>query len=140
MHDQAREHDRDTDGIRIPVLREELDVRTQTVETGRLHVRTHVSEREETVELPLSREEFTVERIAVGRTVDVPAEVRQEGDVTIVPVHAEEFVLTRRLVLKEELHIRRHVREAIEHRQVALRTQRVDVVREPAATGGSPSH
>lgn len=113
----------------IPVIREELDVAKDIVETGRLRIRTHVTEREEHVDLPLSREEFTVERVAVGRTVDAPVDVRQIDDVTIVPVHEEQLVVTRRLVLKEELHIRRLVRETRETRQVTLRMQDVEVER-----------
>ena len=122
-----------SDELRIPVIQEELDIHKAVVETGLLRVRTRTTERQEAVELPLSREEFTVERVAVNRPVDAPVEVRQEGDVTIVPVHGEELVVTRRLVLKEELHIRRRVQESREVRQVTLRTQDVEVVREPAA-------
>lgn len=124
-----------TSDLLIPVIREELDVAKEVVETGRLRIRTHVTERHEVVDVPVSREEFTVERVAVGRPVDAPVEVRQEGDVTIVPVHAEEVVVTRRLVLKEELHIRRRVHESHETRHVSLRQQDVDVLRDGAPPG-----
>lgn len=126
--------------LRIPVIREELDVSKEVVETGRLRIHTRVAERQEVVEMPLSREEFSVERVAIGRPVDAPAEVRQDGDVTIVPVHAEEIVVTRRLVLKEELHIRRRVHESVESRPVVLRSQEVDVVRDPVAGPPAASH
>jgi uncharacterized protein (TIGR02271 family) len=116
--------------LRIPVIREELDVAKEVVETGRLRIRTRVTERQEAVQMPLEREEYTVERVAVGRPVDAPVEVRQEGDVTIVPVHEEEIVVTRRLVLKEELHIRRRTLRHHATRHVDLRTQEVDVLRE----------
>lgn len=125
------------DELRLPVLQEELDVHKAVVETGLLRVRTRTSERQESVELPLSREEFSVERIAVNRPVDAPVEVRQVGDVTIVPVHEEELVVSRRLVLKEELHIRRRVHESREAHQVTLRRQDVDIVREPPTGAGS---
>lgn len=130
----------DSPEFRIPVIREELDVTKTQVETGRLHVRSHVSERRETVELPLSREDFSVERVAVNRPVEAPAEVRQVGDVTIVPVHEEEIVVTRRLVLKEELHIRRRLHRSIETREVTLRRQDVDVVRDPPDAGTGARH
>lgn len=128
-----------TEELRIPVIQEELDIAKSVVETGRLHVRTHVSERHEAVQLPLSREDFTVERVAVNRPVDAPVEVRQQGDVTIVPVHEEELAVTRRLVLREELHIRRRVHESLETREVALRRQDVEVVRDPAPPAAPPS-
>lgn len=129
--------DESSDELRIPVVQEEADVRKAVVETGLLRVRTRTTEQHEEIELPLAREEFSVERIAVNRPVDAPVEVRQEGDVTIVPVHGEELVVTRRLVLKEELHIRRRVHESRETRQVVLRRQDVDIVREPPAGAGS---
>lgn len=138
MHAAGDSRDDANGTIRIPVIREEFDVAKEVVETGRLRIRTHVSERQESVQLPLEREEYSVERVAVGRPVDAPAEVRQEGDVTIVPVHAEEFVVTRRLVLKEELHIRRRVLRHHATRHVDLRTQEVDVVRE--SLDPPPSH
>lgn len=129
--------DERSDELRIPVVQEEVDVRKAVVETGLLRVRTRTTEQHEDIELPLAREEFSVERIAVNRPVDAPVEVRQEGDVTIVPVHGEEVVVTRRLVLKEELHIRRRVHETLEKHQVVLRRQDVDIVREPPTDAGS---
>jgi uncharacterized protein (TIGR02271 family) len=142
IHEQASvPMDERADDIRIPVIEEALDVRKQVVDTGVLTVRSRVTERQETVELPLGREQFTVERVAVNRPVDAPVEVRQLGDVTIVPVHEEEVVVTRRLVLKEELHIRRHVHESLETRQVTLRRQDVDIQHgTPGGAGSGTPH
>ena len=63
--------------------------------------------------------------------------IRQEGDVTIVPVVEEIVVVERRLMLKEELHVRR-VRSTHRHEEtVTLRYQEAEVVRRPldGATG-----
>jgi stress response protein YsnF len=46
-------------------------------------------------------------RVPVGRPVDTMPPVRQEGDTTIVPVVEEIIVVGRRLILKEEVRIRR---------------------------------
>ncbi len=79
----------------------------------------------------LSHEHVVVERVAVGRVVDAVPPVRQEGDVTIMPVVEEELVLVRRLVLKEEVHLRR-VRSTTTHSEtVAVREQHVAVTRTP---------
>ena len=48
-----------------------------------------------------------VERVPVDQFVDEAPQVRTEGDVTIIPVLEERYVLEKRLVLVEELHIRR---------------------------------
>jgi stress response protein YsnF len=74
--------------------------------------------------------EVEVTRIPVGREIDTVPEVRTEGDVTIVPVVEEVLVLTKRLVLKEEVHItRRRSSKAVEV-PVTLRRQRAIVMRE----------
>lgn len=85
--------------------------------------------RDETVAADLHHEQVVVERVAVGRVVDAVPAIRQEGDVTVVPVVEEELVIVRRLVLKEEVHLRR-VRSTTTHTQtVTGREQHVAVTR-----------
>ncbi len=55
----------------------------------------------------LARDEVVVERVPIGKVVDAVPPVRQEGDVTILSVVEEEVVVTRRLILKEEVRVRR---------------------------------
>ncbi|MGI4796133.1 MAG: DUF2382 domain-containing protein [Janthinobacterium lividum] len=87
------------------------------------------SSRDETVEVDLNQEQVVVERVPVGRVVDAVPPVRQEGDVTIMSVVEEELVVVRRLVLKEEVHLRR-VQSTVPHTQtVTLREQHITVTR-----------
>ena len=87
------------------------------------------SRRDELVELDLLQDQVVVERVAIGRVVDAVPPVRQDGDVTIMPVVEEELVVVRRLVLKEEVHLRR-VRTTVPHAEtVTLRKQVVSVTR-----------
>jgi hypothetical protein len=51
--------------------------------------------------------------------------VRQEGDVTIVPVLTEIIVTEKRTVLKEELRITRVRRQSKEPQRVVLRSEKV---------------
>ena len=93
----------------------------------RLSTSTRVLEHQ--VDEELTHEQVTVERVAVGRVVDAAPDIRVEGDVTIVPVVIEEIVVQRRLVLTEEVHMRR-VRVAGRHREtVSLREQVATVTR-----------
>ena len=87
------------------------------------------SSRSEAVEVDLKQEQVVVERVPVGRIVDAVPPVRQEGDVTIMPVVEEELVVVRRLVLKEEVHIRRVQTTAPYTEAVTLRQQHVSVTR-----------
>ena len=81
------------------------------------------------VQEDLHHDQVVVERVAIGRVVDAVPPVRQEGDVTILSVVEEVLVVERRLVLKEEVHLRR-VRTTERHVEtVALRDQDVSVTR-----------
>ena len=127
------------DAVTLPVVQEELDVGKRVVETGVVRVRTTTREHEELVQMPLEREDVIVERVAIGRAVDAPLDVRQEGDVTIVPVHEEVIVVHRQLMLKEELHVRRRISTVDATQPVVLRRQDVSVEREPVG-GTTPPH
>ena len=63
--------------------------------------------------------------------------MREEGDVTIIPVLEEIVVVEKRLVLKEELHVRR-VTERRKSRACHCAGQRAEIERVPAA-GSSPA-
>lgn len=96
---------------------------------GRVRVRTTTQEHREIVAQDLARDEVSVERVPVDREVDAVPAIREEGDVTIVPVLEEVLVVEKRLVLKEELHIRR--RRTLDHVEepVTIRRQHVAVDR-----------
>lgn len=69
---------------------------------------------------PLFQEDVEVERIPMNRFIDGPVETRQEGDLTIVPVVEEVLEVRKRLLLKEEVHIRRRRAEVREPRRVVV--------------------
>ena len=111
----------------IPVLREEIKVSKREVETGRVTVHKTVSERDENVEMLLRQTDVSVERVPVGRTVTEAPATREEGGVLIIPVMEEVLVVEKRLVLKEELHIRKTTSERTAHEVVRLRTENVQI-------------
>ena len=87
--------------------------------------------RDEVVVTDLAHENVVVERIPIGRVVEAVPPVRDEDGVTIMPVVEEEVVVVRRLVLKEEVHLRR-VRGTTTHSQtVSVREQHMAVTRTP---------
>ena len=111
----------------VPVVHEVLDVQKRWVESGRVRITKVVHEHEEVVDEPLLREEVEVERIAINRAVDGPVAVRHEGDVMIVPILEEVLVVEKRLMLKEELHIRRRRVEESQPQRIVLRTEEATV-------------
>lgn len=69
---------------------------------------------------PLFVEDVTVDRTPVNRLLDGPAETRQEGDVTIIPVTEEVFTVQKRLLLKEEIRITRRRRPAGDGKRIIV--------------------
>jgi len=113
----------------IPVIEEQLKIQKRRVESGRVQIRKVVQEREETVNVPLLREEVSVERVPVNRYIDEPLAVRYEGETMIVPVVEEVLVVEKRLVLKEELHISKRTVQTEVPQTVVLRSEEAFVER-----------
>lgn len=111
----------------IPVLRETLRVSKREIETGRVIVHKTVTERDEVVEMLLKRTDISVERIPVNRVVTEAPASRQDGDTLIIPILEEVVVVEKRLVLKEELHIRKDSSERTVHETVRLRSEEVRI-------------
>ena len=110
--------------------------RRRTLDTVRVTTRTRT--RDEVVDEPLTSETVTVERVPVGRYVDAVPAVRQEGDVTIMPVVDEEVVVTRRLFLREEVHVHRTRLLSRHVETISLREQFTNVSRVPAEPSTAP--
>ena len=115
---------------RIPLAQEEATVDVVRRHTGRVRVRTEGYSWTEQLEASLTSSQVEVERVPVGREVDEPQQVREEGDVLIVPVHEEVLVVRKQLVLKEELHLRRTEEVRTESVDVELRGQKAVIERE----------
>ena len=112
-------------------VEERLRVEKHLRETGRVRLTTRVESHVETVDEPLLRETVEVERVPIGRYVEAPADIRQEDDVTVVPVHEEVLVVEKRLLLKEEIRLVKRRTEAREPQDITLRRQQVEVERLP---------
>jgi stress response protein YsnF len=81
----------------------------------------------------LHAEEVEIERVAINRIVEEPLPIRHEGDTTIIPLLAEVLVIEKRLVLREEVHIRKLRKEVHDPQEVLLREERVEIVRKPGS-------
>jgi stress response protein YsnF len=111
--------------------------------SGEVSVSTRTLTRDELVSQDLAHTNVEVTTVPIGRPVDAIPAVREEGDVTIFPVMEEVLVIERRLMLKEEVHIRK-VRTTERHQEtVTLRYQEAVVSRNsetpPDADAGKPA-
>ena len=121
---------REARGLAIPVVEEQLEVARERVETGRVRISKSVESREVVVGEPLKRETVRVEHVPINQVVtgDVP-QVREEGDVTVIPILEERIVTRTELVLVEEVRIHRDHSEYHDPQRVTLRKDVVAVER-----------
>lgn len=106
-----------------------MRVDKRSVATGKVRIRSVVDTIEDVARASLEGERVEINRVAIDREVEVAPQVRTEGDVVIVPVLEEVLVVEKRLVLKEELHIRRHATHENVEVPVTLRKQRAVIER-----------
>lgn len=120
----------------IPVVEEVASLSKRTVVTGTTTVDKQVHAHEQVVSDTLRREGASVERVAKGMPVDRdhPPQTRIEDGVTIIPVLEEVLVVEKRLVLKEELHIRPFVEDVPFQQTVSLRREDIVLTHREAPT------
>src|SRR6516162_221605 len=125
----------------LPLLAEEVAVSKQVVETGRVQVARITHEREQLIDELLTHETVEIDRTPIGRQVDRVPHIIDEGDTVVIPIVEEVLVVERRLLLKEEVRVRR-VHSTERHQEsVTLRHQEAVVTRLPVerpTVGESP--
>jgi uncharacterized protein (TIGR02271 family) len=117
----------------LPVVEEQVHVEKQQVEHGKVRITKTVQEREQVIDEPLMHEDVEVERVRVDKEIDAPASPRREGEVWIVPLMEEVVVVERRLMLREELHIRKRQTQVSRPKSVTLRTEQAHIERDNSA-------
>jgi uncharacterized protein (TIGR02271 family) len=113
----------------IPVIQEEITVDKQVIETGKVRISKRISEHEELIDVPLFAEEARVERVPINLFVEALPPVRQEGGTMIIPVVREEIVVQKKLLLVEELHVRKELVERHAPQTVKVLKEEVDIKR-----------
>ena len=113
----------------IPLVEERVTVGKRQVETGRYRVSVSVEEREERVPVELAHDEVEIERVPKNVALQELPSVRLEGTTTVIPVVEEVVVVEKRLVLVEEIHVRRKTATSTEEIPVQLRAEQVKIER-----------
>src|SRR5512133_1810110 len=126
MPDQEKQ----TKDLRIPLHVEEISVSRREIKKANVQIALVTGTREQLIDEELTHVRVEIERVPIDRTVEVVPPIRQEEDITIIPVVEEVIVVERRLVLKEEVWVR-HVSTKEQHREtVMLRRQEAVITRE----------
>ena len=127
--DKPVEQANDKDQVVVPLHAEEVSVAKRRVVTGQVKVGTITRESEQLVEELLEHEHVEVERTPIGKQVDKAPPVREEGDTLIIPILEEIVVVERRLLLKEEVRVRRTREKQPYQERVVVRKQEAVITR-----------
>ena len=125
------------EGDRIELREEVLVPRKETREVGEIVVRTEIEEVPGRLEVEAVHEEIEVEHVPVGEVVQERRSPWEDGDTPVVPVYEEQLVVSKRLVLKEQIRIRRTsatetrlFEERLRRERLVVEDNGLDVVRE----------
>lgn len=122
----------------IQLHEEQLVAHKEAREVGSVDVRIRVEQVPARLEVDAYQEEVEVEHVPVGKVVSDRAQPWEEDGALIIPIYEEQLVVVKRLVLREQLKVRRvrttqrHLFEDTLQREVldVDRTAPADVVHE----------
>ena len=134
--DEAEYDSTFADSVHTLELREEqLVAHKELRDLGEIEVRTEIDEVPGRLEVEAYREEVLVEHEIVGQVVTEREKPWEETDgVLVIPIYEEQLVVTKRLVLRERLRVRRIGTTERQLFQDVLRRERL-VVDDPQRTG-----
>jgi uncharacterized protein (TIGR02271 family) len=126
MPDQERQ----PKDLRIPLHVEEVSVSRREIKKANVRIALITGTREQLIDEELTHVRVEIERVPIGRTIEVVPPISHEGDITIIPVVEEMVVVERRLVLREEVRVRRVSTKEQHQETVVLRQQEAVITRE----------
>jgi uncharacterized protein (TIGR02271 family) len=91
----------------IELKEEQLVARKHLVEAGEVVIHTEVDEVPGRLEVDAFHEEIEIEHVPIGKVVTERVAPWEEEGELIVPVYEEQLVVVKRLVLKEQVRVRR---------------------------------
>ncbi len=121
----SRRNAESADETVVPVIEEDVIAGARPVKTGAVRVEKHVEKRVRKVQTPLVHENVEIRRVPVNRVVKEMPGIHTRGETTIIPVVEDELIITKRVVIREEIHLIRHrsnarvTKEVAVHREIA---------------------
>ena len=116
----------DDDSIRVQRYEEELRATTTSRETGEVRISKDVVEEQQTLEVPVNREQVTIRSTDVSSTDADTSQAFQEGTVS-VPVREEDVEVSKTVRVAEEIEIDKTAVQETERVTDTVRKERVDV-------------
>jgi uncharacterized protein (TIGR02271 family) len=120
-----------TDGDRLERREERLTVDKETQRAGSVHVGKHVEEDVQSVDVPVTREEVTIDRHSVDRPASGEAFTEDSID---VPVYEETVDVDKETRVVEELEVGKTARTDTAHVEETVRREEFDIDDETGTT------
>ena len=118
--------DNNVDEEAVQLHEERLNVDKENVETGEASVDKHVVEEEQEFDVPVEREEVTIERRPVNEKVDEDFNANDDDSVNI-PLHEERVNVEKENVVSEEIVIKKNKVQDTEHVSEKVRHEEADI-------------
>jgi stress response protein YsnF len=118
----------------IPIVEEQIAVSKREIETGTVRVALTTDAERLIARETLHGRRVEVDRVSVNRELpegEAAPEIRQEEDTLIIPLVEEVAVVTRRLVIRDELRLRFIPTEEPFAKELMVRRQRATVEHVP---------
>jgi uncharacterized protein (TIGR02271 family) len=129
-YDESRgSGDDGTDVVRVPVHEEQLRAEKVRESAGEVEIRKDVLEEEQTLDVPVTREEIDVRRYAVDHPAS-EAGIVDTGDTIRVPVMGERVNVEKDVRVAEELEINKRAVTENQRLSDTVRREEVDIERD----------
>lgn len=96
-------------GQKVQLREEQLQATKERVQAGEVNIRKNVVSEEQTINVPVNREEVYVERHSVNTPVPSDTPIGQEEEITRIPVSEEQVHVTKQPVVTEEINVGKRV-------------------------------
>ena len=125
-HHESHHQTQSRENENVQLREERLRVETESEQAGEVRLGKRVTEREETVEVPVREERVVVERTPVqGETHR--GEITGDNETIEVPVTRERVNVEKEAVVTEEVNVRKETTERQEPVQATLRKEELEV-------------
>lgn len=106
----------------IPLIKEELNI-SKKLESEKLYFHKEVVTEDVRIPVELLREDITIEHIPKNIEVEEIPRIQISDDLTIIPVFEEVAVVVKKLILVEEIHIRKNKSSEVQVIQDSVRKE-----------------
>ncbi|WP_435945927.1 DUF2382 domain-containing protein [Dryocola sp. BD586] len=113
----------------VSLAEERVELGTRKVVDRRIRITRSTRADEKLIETELTHEDALIKRVAKNEAVkpgNIP-QVRQEGEVTIIPVIEERIEIVKHYFLTEEIHVIKKRRKETHQENITLRSQEINI-------------